>query len=66
MGDQRGMICNLAAGSERASGLADAEILKLADQYIVGEQEYCDLNKLVDKMEGEGKPRGYRDGCRRL
>lgn len=65
-GDPNSMICMLAARSERANNLADAELIKLADQYIAAEQEYCDLNRLVDKMEGDGRPRGYKKAARAM
>jgi hypothetical protein len=66
LGQNGAMICSLAANSERAAGLADAELIKLADQYIVAKQQYGDLNKLVDKMEGAGKPRGYNKALRAM
>lgn len=50
-GDPRGLICGRAAHSKRASSLADAELLKLAEEYINAEQKYCDLIPLVEKME---------------
>jgi hypothetical protein len=31
----------------------DAELLALADKYVVAEQLWCDLNLKVDRMDGE-------------
>jgi hypothetical protein len=50
-GDIGGLICGVAKHSERADSIADAELMALADQYIVAEQKFCDLNRKVDQMD---------------
>lgn len=43
---------------------ADAELLALADQYVVAYKKYSELNLAIDRMEGAARsgrlPRGYR------
>src|ERR1700722_3101241 len=49
-GDVGGMICGGAAHSERASNIADAELLILAERCLAAEAEFCRLNRVWDEM----------------
>ncbi len=48
-GNQGALISDLATHSPRERSLADAELLKLANEYVAAEQKYCDLNRRVDQ-----------------
>ena len=52
LGRHQSLICGLATHSKRANSLADAELLRLADEYIAAEQKYCDLETKADEMKG--------------
>jgi hypothetical protein len=52
-GSHGALICKLAAHSKRANSLADAELSKLADEYIAAERKHCELYILVDEMGGQ-------------
>jgi hypothetical protein len=51
-GDIAGLICGAAKNSPRATSIADAQLIALADRYIAAERIYSDLTSKVDQMEG--------------
>jgi hypothetical protein len=57
-GDIAGLICGVTKYSKRANGLADAELLSLADQYLDAQQRYRALQNRVDEMEEQFRRRG--------
>lgn len=40
----------MAKNSARANACADAALIAIAEQYVVAEQKWCDLNRRVDDM----------------
>jgi hypothetical protein len=45
--------CGLAKNSKRSAAVADSALIALSEEYIAVEQQYCDFQLAVDRMQGK-------------